>query len=129
MRAKFIAAAICACVMSATTAFAYEEKPFTMADFTAAQAAGKPILVDVYAPWCPTCQAQQKVFETLKSEAKYDALTIFKVDYDHQTDALKHFKVQKQSTLIGFKGDKETGRSLGDTNAASIGTLIDSALK
>jgi thiol-disulfide isomerase/thioredoxin len=28
---------------------------FTMAAFKAAQKAGKPILVDVWASWCPTC--------------------------------------------------------------------------
>ena len=30
-----------------------------------------------------------------------------------------------QSTLIAFKGTKETGRSTGDTNAASIEALLD----
>jgi thioredoxin 1 len=36
--------------------------------------------------------------------------------------------VQKQSTLIVFKGTQETGRSTGDTNAASIEGLLAKAL-
>lgn len=110
------------------SAWAFEEKPFDMTSFKAAQSAGKPILVDTYASWCPTCRAQQKVLGALKENPKYDALTLFRVDYDNQVDVLKTFKVQRQSTLIAFKGDKETGRSVGDTNASSIEALINTTL-
>ncbi len=34
---------------------------FTPAAFEAAEKAGKPILIDVTAPWCPTCRAQAPV--------------------------------------------------------------------
>lgn len=115
--------------LTAGAAAAFNEQPFTNAAFKAAQASGKPILVDAFAPWCPTCRAQQKVFGTLKGDAKYDALTVFKLDYDNQKDALKTFGVQKQSTLIAFKGDKETGRSVGDTSASSIEALLATTLK
>lgn len=125
-----IAAIFCAAtLMSVGTALAYEEKAFTDAQFKAAQQAGKPILVDAYASWCPVCRAQQTVLDKLKQNGKYDALTVFKIDYDNQPDALKSFNVQRQSTLIAYKGEKETGRSVGDTNAASIEALLDSALK
>jgi thioredoxin 1 len=36
--------------------------------------------------------------------------------------------VQKQSTLIVFKGRQEAGRSTGDTNASSIETLLAKAI-
>lgn len=110
-------------------AWAFEEKPFDTAAFNAAQSAGTPILVDVFAPWCPVCKAQQKVLGTLTQNPKYDQLTLFKVDYDNQPDVLKSFKVRQQSTLIAFKGKTETGRSVGDTNASSIEALIDTTLK
>ncbi len=128
-RSLVIAAALLAFSVGAGTASAYEEQPFSTSAFQAAQAAGKPILVDAYASWCPVCRAQQTVFGTLKQNPKYDALTVFKIDYDNQKDELKALNVQRQSTLIAFKGDKETGRSVGDTDAASIETLIGSALK
>jgi hypothetical protein len=50
------------------------------------------------------------------------------VDFDDQKDAVKSFGVRTQSTLIAFKGDKETGRSVGDTNRSSIAALLDKTL-
>ena len=87
------------------------------------------ILIDVFAPWCPVCKAQQAVLGGLKQDAKYNDLTVLKVDFDNQPDVLKSFNVRKQSTLIAFKGKTETGRSAGDTNKASIEALIDTAMK
>jgi thiol-disulfide isomerase/thioredoxin len=124
---RFASAAI-ALALSTAVALAFEEKPFAVDSFKAAQSAGKPILVDAYASWCPVCRAQHAVLAGLKTNPKYDALVVFTVDYDNQPDALRSFKVQKQSTLIAFKGEKETGRSVGDTKAASIEKLIDTAI-
>src|SRR5688572_27079189 len=124
-----IASAVVALALSAGATWAFEEKPFDMDAFKAAQSAGKPILVDAYASWCPVCRAQQAVFGGLKTNPKYDTLVVFKVDYDNQRDALDTFNVQKQSTLIAFKGEKETGRSVGDTKAASIEKLIGTTLQ
>jgi thioredoxin 1 len=125
---KNVLMAVTALVLTAGSAWAFEEKPFDMSAFKAAQSEGKPILVDAYADWCPVCRAQHQVFEGLKQNPKYEKLTLFRIDYDNQKDALQAFKVQKQGTLIAFKGDKETGRSLGDTKAASIEALLDGAV-
>lgn len=121
--------AVAALLMFAGAAAAYEEKPYEAASFKAAQAEGKPILVDVYAPWCPTCAAQKQVLAGLQGKAAYDKLVIFRVDYDNDAAALKAFNARQQSTLIAYKGEAETGRSVGDTQAASIEALIGTALK
>jgi thiol-disulfide isomerase/thioredoxin len=113
----------------ALPARAFETKPFDAAAFKAAQDAGTPILVDVFAPWCPTCKAQQQVFDTLKAKPEFDKLTVFKVDFDNQKDAVKSFGARMQSTLIAFKGATETGRSAGDTNAKSIEALMKTTLE
>lgn len=108
---------------------AFETKPYDAAAFKAAQDAGKPVLVDVFAPWCPTCKAQQQVFDTLTSKPELDKITVFKVDFDNQPDAVKSFGARMQSTLIAFKGATETGRSAGDTNAKSIEALMKTTLE
>ena len=100
------------------------DKKFDQSAFEAAQAAGKPILVEVTAPWCPVCKAQAPILSQLKSDPRYKDLVSFNIDFDTQKDLLKKFNVQKQSTLIVFKGKQETGRSTGDTNAGSIGSLL-----
>ena len=105
-------------------ASAEDRLPFDQAAFEAAQAAGKPILVEVSAPWCPICKAQAPTLARLKSEPRFKELVSFNIDFDTQKDLLRAFNVQKQSTLIVFKGKQEMGRSTGDTNAASIEALL-----
>ena len=109
-------------------ASAAEVKPFTAAAFDAAKAAGKPILVDVTAPWCPTCKAQHPILSSLEAEAKFKDLVVLDVDFDSQKDVLRTFGVRMQSTLIAFKGDRETARSTGDTKPQSIAHLLDATL-
>jgi hypothetical protein len=50
------------------------------------------------------------------------------MDFDTQKDDVRALEAQRQSTLIVFKGETEKGRSVGDTNEASIATLLESAL-
>jgi thioredoxin 1 len=109
-------------------ALAAEKTSFTAKSFAAAQAAGDSILIDVNAPWCPTCKAQQPILDRLEKDPKFKTLKVFVVDFDSQKDALRSFKATTQSTLITFKGATETGRSVGDTDASSIAALLEKAL-
>jgi thiol-disulfide isomerase/thioredoxin len=102
--------------------------PFTMDAFEAARKAGKPILVEVHAPWCPTCKAQQPILSELLASPKYAGLMVFRVDFDSQKDALRALGARQQSTLIVFKGGQEAGRSVGDTGKASIAGLLQKSL-
>jgi len=104
---------------------ALDKKPFDAQAFEAAQAAGKPILVEVTAPWCPTCKAQAPILARLSSTPKFQDMMRFEIDFDTQKDLLRKFNVRMQSTLIAFKGKQEVARSTGDTNAGSIERLLD----
>jgi thioredoxin 1 len=119
--------------MAANAAFvapslATETRAFDQKAFAEAQKASKPIFIGVHASWCPTCKAQDPILSELMSTPKFNDLVYFVVDFDGQKDAVKSFGVRTQSTLIAFKGDKETGRSVGDTNRASIAALLDKTL-
>jgi len=109
-------------------AWAMDRKAFDQAEFEAAQRAGKPILVEVWASWCPICKAQAPILSRLKSETRFKELVAFGIDFDAQKNLLKTFNVQKQSTLIVFKGKQEVGRSTGETNAAAIEALLDKTI-
>lgn len=113
---------------TAPAAQAFEAKAFDAATFQAAQSAGKSIVVDVFAPWCPTCKAQQEVLKSLEGKPEFADVMLLKVDFDTQAEDLKALGARSQSTLIGYKGGKETGRSVGDTNAKSIEALVTSTL-
>lgn len=101
-------------------------QPFDSSAFQLAQAAGKSILVDVTAPWCPTCKVQRPIVQEI--EKSTPNLVVYEVDFDSTKDVLKRFRVQSQSTLIVFKGANEVGRSTGDTNPASIKALVSKGL-
>lgn len=111
-----------------TAALAATKANFTPAAFEAANKAGQPILVEVTAPWCPTCKAQAPILGELSGQSRFKELRTFTVDFDSQKDVLKTFNVQMQSTLIVFKGGKEVGRSTGETRKDQIVALLKQAL-
>src|SRR3990172_11668611 len=43
-------------------------QPFDAKAFQAAQASGKPVLVEIHADWCPTCKAQVPILDKLASD-------------------------------------------------------------
>ena len=104
------------------------EQPFTADAFAAAQGAGKPIIVHVYAPWCPTCRAQEPILHKLEADPKFAGAAAFRIDFDSQKDAVRALKATNQSTIIVFKGANEVGRSVGETNAKTITDLVNKAL-
>lgn len=103
-------------------------KPFDQAGFEAAQAAGKPILVEVHADWCPTCRAQEPIISELMREPKNAGFVVLRVDFDSQKDVLKRLRAQYQSTLVVFKGKKEVSRSTGETRKDAIAAQLAKAL-
>ncbi|HQS08023.1 MAG TPA: thioredoxin family protein [Xanthobacteraceae bacterium] len=124
-----LAGLTCALVLlGSLSASAAERKPFDPAVFAAAQAASAPILVEISAPWCPTCKAQKPIIDALAAQPETKALVIFEVDFDTQKPVVRSFNAQSQSTLIAFRGKTETARSVGDTNPASIAALVKSSL-
>ena len=114
--------------LSFGSALAAEQQAFSKAAFEAAEAAGAPILVEVHASWCPTCKAQTPILNALTNDPKFKNLMYFVVDFDSQKNLVRRFGARVQSTLIAFKGDKEQGRSAGDTNRASIAALLNRTL-
>ena len=119
---------LCLTVPFTAAAVAQDKKPFDRAAFEAAQAQGKPILIDVSAPWCPTCRAQAPILSKLLRDPRFKNMVAFNVDYDSQKDVLRKLNVQRQSTLIVYKGKQEAGRSVADTNPASIEAMLSKAL-
>src|ERR1700746_3449445 len=99
-----IAAAILLFLGASGNAFAAQPVPFTAAAFAAAQGEGKPILIDVTAPWCPVCAKQHPILSQLEQTPELRDLVVFDIDFDSQKDVLKQFRVQTQSTRIVFSG-------------------------
>ncbi|MFC6790787.1 thioredoxin family protein [Methylobacterium komagatae] len=114
--------------LSISPAMAADPVPFEQAAFDAAQKAGKPILIEVSAPWCPICKAQKPVIAKLTKDPRFKDLQVFDIDFDSRKDVLKGFKARMQSTLIAFKGETEVGRSVGETQPEWIEGLVEKTL-
>lgn len=112
----------------ASLAMAGEIKPYSQQEFDKLTAEGKPVLLDISAPWCPTCKQQKPIIESLMKQPAYKDVTTLTIDFDTSKPTLKKFKVTSQSTLVAFKGAKEAGRSVGDTNPDGIESLIKKAI-
>ena len=102
---------------------ALARQPFDAKAFEQAQAAGKTVLIDVYASWCPVCKKQQPTIARLEKEKP--GLVVYEVNFDKDKSALKRFAVQAQATLIVFRGAKEVGRSTGETDPGRIQALVE----
>jgi thioredoxin 1 len=122
---RLFATAILLCAAAAAPAL--EVKPYSAAALAEALKADKPVALHFRADWCPTCRAQDKALETMRSEPGLD-LTVLAVNYDTEKDLKKQFAVRSQSTLVVLRGPKETGRSINETSAAGLRTLLKTAL-
>jgi len=127
VRMLFLGAAMLMAVLIGQ-ARAAETVAWDQAAFTAAQEAGKPIVVEVNAPWCPICAKQRPAISALEKDPKFAEVIVFSVDFDTQKDVVRQFHVSMQSTLIAFKGKMETTRSTGVSDPAEIRGLFERTL-
>ncbi|WP_283147860.1 thioredoxin family protein [Silvimonas soli] len=112
--------------LSALTSLAVagEIKPYNQQEFDALTQQGKPVVLDISAPWCPTCKQQKPIIDGLMQQPAYKDVTLMTIDFDSAKPTLKKYKVTMQSTLIAFKGANEVGRSVGDTTPTGLEGLI-----
>ncbi len=97
--------------------------------FADAQAAGKTILVDVSADWCPTCKIQHPILEELKSDDRMQDTLFVRVDFDVHKEFLKNHRIPRQSTILIFKGKAEIDRSIAETDRDRLRGFVFNAVK
>jgi len=76
----------------------------------------------------PHLQCAGAILSELTKQPRFKILVVINVDFDSQKEALRSLKAQRQSKLIVFKGGAEMGRSVGETNTASIEALLARAI-
>jgi thioredoxin-like negative regulator of GroEL len=129
MQRFFLTAALILAAIVAAQAQAAEFRDFDQAAFTAAQAQGHPILLDVHAWWCPVCASQSHTIKQTVAAPAYDNLVVFRINYDKQKPVWQSFGVRKQATLIAFQGRQEVGRIEYMTDKDKINALLASTLR
>lgn len=101
--------------------------PFEQAAYDAAMADGQPMLIEISAPWCPTCRAQKAVLDELLVDPKFASLVHLDVDFDSRKDVVRALGAQMQSTLIVYSGGAEVARAVGEVRPDKIAALLDAA--
>jgi thiol-disulfide isomerase/thioredoxin len=95
--------------LAATGARAFEVQPYDQAAAQKTIASGKPVVIEVYASWCPICQAQAAAVEALKNKPTYRDIAYYRVDFDAQKDVVKALN-SPRATFIVYRGGKEVAR-------------------
>lgn len=98
--------------------------PYTQAGFAKAQAAGQAIVVDVHADWCPTCKAQAPILDELRSEKRLSGVTFVRVNFDTDKAFLRDHRIPRQSTVLVFRGKRETARSIAETRRPQLRAAV-----
>lgn len=119
---------ISALTLIASQAFALNIAPYSAESLQKAQTAGKPVALHFHASWCGTCRAQEKAFEGMKAVPALKDVTLLVVDYDKEKPLRKTLNVRSQSTLIVYKGAKQTATLAGDTDPTALQNALKSAL-
>jgi thiol-disulfide isomerase/thioredoxin len=108
---------------------AFEKQPFSEVLFSEQQAQNTVIMIDVYAPWCPICKKQQKLFQQYHEQNPDKPFHVLVVDYDNDKQWVKKFRAPRQSTLLLYKGDKQFWYSIAETRFSVIEEKLNSAFK
>jgi thiol-disulfide isomerase/thioredoxin len=111
---------------AASLAFALDIQPYTAETLASKQKAGEAVSLHFHADWCPTCRAQEKVFNGWKGDAAVPG-TLLVVNFDKERELKRQLGVRSQSTVIVYKGGKETGRLAGETDPAPLRAVLGSA--
>lgn len=106
--------------MAAASAQAMSSEPYSAERLSALQDAGKTVLVDVHAPWCPTCRRQGEILSEALAEEGFKDIAVLKLDWDSQRDAARGHGAPRQSTLLLFKGGEKIGMQVAETDPAKI---------
>jgi len=104
---------------ASAAASALDIQPYSAQALSAEQQAGKPVTLHFHANWCPTCRAQERVFQQWKGYASVPG-TLLVVDYDNEKELKKQLGVRTQSTVIAYQGNVEKARLVGDTDADKL---------
>ncbi len=124
---KFLQRSLLIFAMAISSAFA-AYVPYKQVDFDQLLKQDKPVVLHVFASWCPVCRAQKDVLEKLMLIPEFKNLPVLQADFDTENALLKKYKVHNQSTFIVFKNGKEVTRSTGQTDKDAIADLLRKSL-
>jgi thioredoxin len=91
------------------------------------RAAERPVVVDVWAPWCGPCLQIAPHLERL-SEEFAGQVDLWRVNSDEEPDVAQALEVRGIPTLIAFQGETQVARRVGALPPDGLRELFEAAL-
>ena len=107
--------------------WASAQERYELRSFEEALASG-PVVVHVYAAWCPVCRTQKPALAALAKDQGLAAARFVTVDFDKDREFLRAHRVANQSVILVFKNGQEATRLVGITDAERIRAELLDAL-
>lgn len=89
--------------------------------------AGKPVLVDFWAPWCGYCQKLTPVIDELAGEIA-DKAKVVKVNVDENRALAQKYGVMSLPTMLLFKNGEQVEKMMGFMPKSAITAKINPQL-
>ena len=87
----------------------------------------RPILVDLWAPWCGPCIAMEPALKELSSEFE-GKVDIAKLNVDENPELAQSLDVMSIPNMVMFKNGKPVDRIIGLTAKDKVASIMTAAL-
>ena len=84
----------------------------------------RPVVVDLWAPWCGPCKMVKPILEKLAAEYR-GRVDLWQINADENQELLRELKVYGIPTLIVYRGGQETLRYVGAKPASALKEMFE----
>lgn len=94
-------------------------------EFESRLAAGNPLVIDFWAPWCVPCRVTKPILQKLGDEFT-GKVEFLPVNADDSKELIERFKIFGIPTVIAFRNGQEVARVTGAQNEKNYRSVFDS---
>ena len=84
----------------------------------------EPVMVEIYASWCPTCLLQHRALMTLHEEGRSPNIRAVRADFDRDVAFRERHGFRHTGIIVVFQNGNETHRASGLVTADKIEAFI-----